>query len=101
MAVRQDRKRKRTTEPAPPTPLPPPVPDREAVEESMLGELAAMADQLEQLELDRDRLYARRRELYMRGREMTPPISGAAMARAARVSDAALVLSARRLNKAS
>jgi hypothetical protein len=96
-----DRKRKRVAQPAPPTCLPPPVPDRDDVAEELLAELTAMADQLEQLELDRDRLYARRRELYVRGREMTPPISGAAMARAARVSDAALVLSARRLNKAS
>lgn len=98
MAVRRARI---VTPPPPPTPLPPPVPDREAVQEALLGELAAMADQLEQLENDRERLYARRRELYVRGREMTPPISGASMARAARVSDAALVLSARRLNKAS
>ncbi len=98
MAVRRQQR------PAPPPPTPitaNAVPDREAVEESILGELSAMADQLEQLEADRERLYTRRRELYVRGREMAPPISGASMARAARVSDAALVLSARRLTKAS
>ena len=94
MAVR--RERRADPPPPPPTPITP-VPDREAVVDSLLGELAAMADQLEQLEADRERLYSRRRELYVRGREMVPPISGASMARAARVSDAALVLSARRL----
>ncbi len=71
--------------------------NRDEATVAILTELDTLATRLAELEQERDALYARRRELYVRGRGMKPPVSGAAMARAARVSDAALVLSARRL----
>jgi hypothetical protein len=88
MAVRQ---RAKST-----TPAPTELPSRAQAEQAILAELAAMADELADIEARRTELYDRRRELYVRGRGMTPPVSGARMAEAARVSDAALVLSARR-----
>ena len=76
----------------------PPMTDEERAEaeEYVLAELAHVASVLGSIEQTRDTLYARRRELYAMGREMTPPIPGSRMARAAGVSDAALVLSAAR-----
>jgi hypothetical protein len=85
MAVRRGAKRQTS-----------PIPDRAEAEASILAELASMADELTDIEARRTWLYDRRRELYVRGRAMVPPVSGAAMAKAAGVSDAALVLSARR-----
>jgi hypothetical protein len=89
MAVRRDAKRTATAD----------LPDRAAAEQAILEELSLMAEELESIEARRSELYARRRELYIRGRSMTPPVSGARMADAANVSDAALVLSARRVAK--
>jgi hypothetical protein len=86
MAVRRDAKRNTPTT----------LPDRDATQRAILTELALMAEELSELEARRTELYARRRELYLRGRSLTPPVRSAAMADAANVSDAALVLSARR-----
>lgn len=69
---------------------------RAEAEGYIMGELDRLADRLEALEADRVTLYARRRELYNLGRTLDPPIPGARMAKAARVSDAALVLSSGR-----
>ena len=63
-------------------------------EDAILTELGQLADELVEIERQRDWLYTRRRALYMSGRGSG--ITVKAMAEAARVTDAALHLSARK-----
>jgi hypothetical protein len=72
---------------------------RDDAAQAILTELGDVQATLRQVEQQRDHLLARRRELYNRGRGLRPPVPGAEMARACGVSDAALVLSARRAPK--
>jgi hypothetical protein len=70
--------------------------DRDEAEGYIIAELEALAERLEALEEERTVLYARRRDLYQLGRDLEPPVLGSKMAKAARVTDAALVLASQR-----
>jgi hypothetical protein len=69
---------------------------RDEAERYIIAELSLLATKLRAVEQERDALYERRRELYNLGRALDPPVTGSSMARAAGVSDAALVLSSGR-----
>lgn len=56
-------------------------------EQELLDELAALADEIEVCNAERDRLYARRKALFVEGRNRTPPIGTRILGAAARVSD--------------
>jgi hypothetical protein len=71
---------------------------RDDAERYILAELSVLANRLRAIEAERLGLYERRRELYNLGRALEPPVTGSAMAKAAGVSDAALVLSSGRKN---
>jgi hypothetical protein len=81
----------------PPTTAPPMT--RNDAAQAILVELGDVQARLRELDQERVELLARRRELYARGRGLRPAIPGAEMARACGISDAALVLSARRAPK--
>lgn len=70
--------------------------DRDDAERYIIAELEDLAERLEYLEEERTMLYARRRDLYQLGRDLDPPVLGSKMAKAARVTDAALVLASQR-----
>lgn len=77
-------------------PAPAPTQDDADAAEYIINEMTKVGARLKVLDEERTALLARRRELYVIGRSMEPRVSGSAMAKAAQVTDAALVLSARR-----
>lgn len=54
--------------------------------------LTAIADELDQLELTRQRLFAERMDLWLDGRNADPPATVAELARASRVKDVTMRL---------
>lgn len=56
-------------------------------EQELLDELGELADEIEVCNAERDRLYARRRQLFIDGRSRTPPIGTRILGAAARCSD--------------
>lgn len=53
----------------------------------LLAELRALAEEIQTVNDERDRLYARRRDLFIAGRSMDPPIGTKELGAAAGVSD--------------
>lgn len=60
-------------------------------EDELLARLTVLADDLDDLNGQRDDLYARRLELFLAGRRRTEPIKHRALGEAARVSDVAVI----------
>lgn len=56
-------------------------------EEQLLAELSDVADEIDLINAQRDRLYAERRALFAEGRRREPPIGTRILGAAARVSD--------------
>lgn len=56
-------------------------------EAELLAELGALADEIDHVNAERDRLYARRKALFQEGRRREPPIGTRILGAAARVSD--------------
>lgn len=55
--------------------------------EELLAELSALADEIDAVNAERDRLYALRRTLFAEGRRREPPLGTRILGAAARVSD--------------
>jgi hypothetical protein len=69
-------------------------------EAELLAELGALAEEIQHVNDERDRLYARRRDLFIAGRRMDPPIGTKELGAAAGCSDVLVTNTVRKGAKA-